>query len=83
MDQSRMLMLNTDNVLYMNIEKRTCSIYAALKLEGEGPKKISLGTYSSIDECKKIMNYILEHSGEKGFYEVMPLGCEVDKWLRI
>ena len=82
-DQTKQIMVNVDNVVYIYIERKTSSIKAALTIpicEG-GSNKIHLGTYQSADDCKKVLGELVKsyklYSDVPNVFK-MPLGGEVE-----
>ena len=83
MDQTKQLIVNLDNVLYLYIEKKSLSIKAALMIDGgsaefSSAQKISLGTYNSLDDCIKVLRDVFNTYYDPDAYTYeMPLGGEV------
>lgn len=73
-NQTKDLVLNMDNVTALYIEKKTCSIKA--KVTGE-EGVYHLGTYQSLDDCKKVLMDIIECNKSMWSAFEMPLGGAV------
>lgn len=74
-NQTKDLILNLDTITSLYIEKKTCSIKARTVGE-EIP--YHLGTYQSLDDCKIILDRVIEaKSGMNTYVYYMPLGGAV------
>lgn len=75
-NQTKDLILNMDTVTALYIEKKTCSIKARVIGE-EIP--FHLGTYQSLDDCKKVLERVFEEQlGRSIYVYYMPLGGDVE-----
>lgn len=74
-NQTKDLVLNLDTITSLYIEKKSCSIKARTIGE-EGA--YHLGTYQSLDDCKIILDRVIEAQNNKDTYVYyMPLGGAV------
>lgn len=74
-NQTKDLILNLDMVTDLYIEKKTNSIKARV-VGGEIP--YHLGTYQSLEDCKIILNRVIEaKNGMNTYVYYMPLGGDV------
>ena len=81
-DQTGLLTINTDNVSYINIEKKTTSIKATLSTPEQELVKVHLGTYQNLDDCKKVLE-VLSIAAVAGYAIRMPLGGDdLDKFTK-
>ena len=80
-NQTKDLVVNMDNVSYINIEKKTLSIKACLAVfsgnELMPSPKVHLGTYQSLDDCKKVLREMISYNTDLCRYYEMPLGGAV------
>lgn len=74
-NQTKDLILNMDTVTALYIEKKMCSIKARVIGE-EIP--FHLGTYQSLDDCKKVFKDITLANMMKSSCYDMPLGGDVE-----
>lgn len=73
-NQTKDLVVNMDNVTYLWIEKKSCSI----KCKVIGELALHLGTYQSLDDCKIILDRVIEAKNSmKTYVYYMPLGGAV------
>lgn len=74
-NQTKDLVLNLDTITALYIEKKTCSIKA--RVIGDEVLPFHLGTYQSLDDCKKVLDDILYDYNMKELRFEMPLGGAV------
>lgn len=80
-DQTGLLSVNTDSVSYINVEKKTNSIKATLDSPGRDTVKVHLGTYQSLEDCKKVFETITIATPANMTIR-MPLGGDdIDKFV--
>jgi hypothetical protein len=73
-NQTKDLVLNLDTITALYIEKKSCSIKARTVGE-EIP--YHLGTYQSLDDCKKVLMDIIDYNKSMCSAFEMPLGGAV------
>lgn len=73
-NQTKDLVVNMDNATYLWIEKKSCSIKCKVVGEDLG---LHLGTYQSLDGCKKVLDEMINANMLKCSEYRMPLGGQV------
>ena len=73
-NQTKDLVVNMDNATYLWIEKKSCSIKCKVVGEDLG---LHLGTYQSLDDCKKVLEEMIRANMHMCSDYMMPLGGAV------
>ena len=71
LDQVGNISVNTDNVNYISIDTKECSV-RALIYQGSTPVKIPLGYYDSVRDCQKVLQILMGRIHTKCAYTEMP-----------
>ena len=74
LDQVKKTIVNVDNCTCIVIEPKTNSI----KAKGKDGETFYLGTYQTLDDCKKVLFMILGWYGQSFRTFTMPLGGTVE-----
>lgn len=77
--QNKQRIINSDQIIDIFIDNTGKKILAETTRDGDF---FALGEYENRDICMEILNHLFEASTFPYSYESMPLGGDVDKWLR-